>query len=129
MSDNNFNINDVLNTEDTTNEFDTQDVQDNKIWAALSYVGILFFLPLVVNNGKSKYGRFHANQGFTLFLTDIVVTIAAKLLDFIPVVGSILSWLLSLAILALCIIGIVNAATGKAKKLPVIGNLIHVFDK
>ncbi|MGN1402858.1 MAG: DUF4870 domain-containing protein [Ruminococcus sp.] len=122
-------FNDFLNTPDNSAMYDTQDIQDNKIWAALSYVGILFILPLLVNGGNSRYGKFHANQGFILFLADIVCGIAGAILGMIPVIGGILSALLSLAILALVIIGIINAANGKAKELPLIGGLLHVFDK
>ena len=101
-------FNDFMNTQDDSMLYDTQDVQNNKIWAALSYVGILFILPLLVNGGQSRYAKYHANQGFILFLADIVAGI----------VGAILG-----------IIGILNAANGKAKQLPLIGNLLHVFDK
>ena len=112
------------------NDFmNTQDVQNNKIWAALSYVGILFILPLLVNGGQSRYAKYHANQGFILFLAEAVVIIANAILGKIPLLGGILSALLSLAILALMIIGILNAVNGKAKQLPLIGNLLHVFDK
>lgn len=109
--------------------YDTQDVQNNKIWAALSYVGILFILPLLVNGGQSRYAKYHANQGFILFLADIVAGIVGAILGKIPVLGGILSALISLVTLALMIIGILNAANGKAKQLPLIGNLLHVFDK
>lgn len=122
-------INDFLNTPDNSAMYDTQDIQDNKIWAALSYVGILFILPLLVNGGNSRYGKFHANQGFILFLADIACFIAGAILSLIPIIGGILSALLSLALLALTIIGIINAANGKAKELPLIGGLLHVFDK
>ena len=122
-------FNDFMNTPDDTGMYDTQDIQTNKVWAALSYVGILFILPLLVNGGQSRYAKYHANQGFILFLTNIVVGIASAILGKIPVLGAVLSALLSLASLALMIIGIINAANGKAKKLPLIGGLFHVFDK
>ena len=92
-------------------------------------VGILFILPLLVNGGQSRYAKYHANQGFILFLANIVVGIASAILGKIPVLGAVLSALLSLASLALMIIGIINAANGKAKQLPLIGGLFHVFDK
>ena len=114
-------FNDFMNTPDDTGMYDTQDIQTNKVWAALSYVGILFILPLLVNGGQSRYAKYHANQGFILFL--------ANILGKIPVLGAVLSALLSLASLALMIIGIINAANGKAKQLPLIGGLFHVFDK
>lgn len=123
------NWNDMLNTPDNSSMYDTQDIQDNKVWAALAYLGVLFFLPLVVNNGQSRYGRFHANQGFILLLFDIVATIVSGILAQIPLIGGLLSALVSLLSLALMIIGIINAANGKAKELPVIGGLLHVFDK
>ena len=81
-------------------------------------MGILFILPLLVNGGQSRYAKYHANQGFILFLANIVVGIASAILGKIPVLGAVLSALLSLASLALMIIGIINAANGKAKQLP-----------
>ena len=114
---------DMLNTPDNSSMYDTQDIQDNKIWGALSYLGILFFLPLVVNGGRSKFGRFHANQAFILLIAD------SSLLGKIPVLGSVLSALISLLLLAYTLFGIITAGSGKAKELPFIGGLMHVFDK
>ena len=37
------NFNDLFNTPDTSYEYDTQDIQSNKVWAVLAYLGILFF--------------------------------------------------------------------------------------
>ena len=122
-------FNDFMNTQDDSMLYDTQDVQTNKVWAALSYVGILFILPLLVNGGQSRYAKYHANQGFILFLLNIVIGIVNAILGNIPVLGAIVSVLLSLASLALMILGIINAVNGKAKQLPLIGNLLHVFDK
>ncbi len=122
-------FNDFMNTQDDSMLYDTQDVQTNKVWAALSYVGILFILPLLVNGGQSRYAKYHANQGFILFLLNIVIGIVNAILGNIPVLGAIVSVLLSLASLALMILGIINAVNGKAKQLPLIGGLFHVFDK
>ena len=119
-------FNDLFNTPDTSFEYDTQDIQTNKVWAVLAYLGILFFLPLVASSG-SRYGKFHANQGFILFLAAIVVNIAGWILAIIPIIGSLIQSLLGLVILILMIIGMVNAGTGKAKELPIIGGLFTVF--
>ena len=80
---------DMLNTPDNSSMYDTQDIQDNKIWGALSYLGILFFLPLVVNGGRSKFGRFHANQAFILLIADLIGGVLSSLLGKIPVLGSV----------------------------------------
>ena len=120
---------DMLNTPDNSSMYDTQDIQDNKIWGALSYLGILFFLPLVVNGGSSTFGRFHANQAFILLIADIIGGVLSSLLGKIPVLGSVLSALISLLLLAYTLFGIITAGSGKAKELPFIGGLMHVFDK
>ena len=100
------------NTPDTTAEFDAKDISDNKVMAVLAYLSILVLIPLFAAK-DSKFARYHTNQGLILFIVDIIVSA----LTFIPVIG----WLLSLATLVLTIIGIVNAAQGKAKELPLIG--------
>ena len=102
--------------------FTQEDIDKNKVYAALAYLGILFFIPLVVAK-ESAYGKFHANQGLVLFLAAIIVGIINFVLAFIPIVGGIIGFVLSLAIFAFMIIGIVNAVNGKATPLPLIGGL------
>ena len=58
-----------------------------------------------------------------LFLADILVGIASGILLWIPVIGWLISVLLSIALLVFMILGIVNAAQGKAKELPLIGSI------
>lgn len=43
-------------------------------------------------------------------------------IDVLTVLWNIVSWLIRVAMFALMILGIVNAASGKAKELPLIGN-------
>ena len=99
------------NTADTTAEFDPQDIADNKLMAILAYVWILFLVPLFAAP-QSKFARYHANQGLLLFIVSIICGI-------IPILG----WLLEIATFILMIIGILNAANGKAKELPIIGKI------
>ena len=51
-------FNDFMNTQDDSMLYDTQDVQNNKIWAALSYVGILFILPLLAAASQFLMTKF-----------------------------------------------------------------------
>lgn len=115
---------DILNTPDTTAEFDQNDVQQNKVMAVLSYISLcgipLFLLPLLAAKG-SKFARFHANQGLIFWLTNIIVGVVSGIIALIPFVGALLAALVSLVLLAMMVLGIINAATGKAKELPLIG--------
>ena len=112
------NIANLNNTADTTAQFDAKDIADNKIIALFSYLGILFLIPLLACP-NSKYARFHANQGLVLFLTNIILGIIAV----IPILGWIVGGIGSVVTFILAILGIVNAVTGKAKELPIIGNV------
>lgn len=108
----------------------SNEAKENKVVFILAYLGILFFLPLV-SCPDSKIGRFHANQGLLLLLASIAGQIAVSILSSVILavswrlwaVVSILSWAWALAMLALMIIGMINANQGRQKPLPFIGSL------
>ena len=128
-----------MQTADFTNQFDPQDVQMNKAYAILAYFGILVLVP-IFGAKHSKFARFHANQGLVLFITEIIYGVVQTIILAIlnaalndslyglvykvsPVytVFSVIFGLLWLVFAVVAIIGIVYAATGKAKELPIIG--------
>lgn len=113
-------VNAMFQTADHTAEFHPQAVKDGKVMSILAYIGILVLIPLFAEK-NNPYVRFHVNQGFVLFILSIAASIVSTIFMFIPVFGAILVSLVSLAQVALMIIGIVNAATDSAKELPVIG--------
>lgn len=112
-------------------QYDPRDVQQTKSIAWLSYLGILFLIPMFVYK-ESPYTKFHVNQGIVLCILDVaggvVLGIVSAILWWIPFVGGIISGLLSLTfgvfVLVLMILGIINAATGKAAPLPIIGKIV-----
>lgn len=116
------------NTADTTAEFDPADIASNKAMAILSYFGLLVLIPLLAAK-NSRFARFHANQGLIVLIAGVVGTIGQRVLGlvlkYIPYIGGVLSGLIGFAVsavlLVLMVLGIINAAQGKAKELPVIG--------
>jgi len=111
-----------LDTKDTTIEFDPTDIEQNKTMSILAYLGILVLIPIFAAK-TSKYAKYHANQGLVLFIVEFAFSIVSNILLGISAVFAIFS-LLYFAILALVIIGIINASSGKAKELPVIGKYV-----
>ncbi len=112
----------TMNAENTELQAEPTDIANNKGMAILGY--ILFFIPLLAAK-QSRFAMYHANQGLILFLALVAINIVSTI---IPVIG----WLLigplaNLALFILAILGIVNAAGGKCKPLPLIGGfkLIH----
>lgn len=104
-----------MSENENTNFYSAEDIEKNKVISALAY--IIFFLPLIACP-NSPFGKFHANQGLLLLIISVAGNIV---LGFIPFIGWALIPLLSLAVFVLAIIGIVGAATGKTKELPIIG--------
>lgn len=97
--------------------FSPEDIEKNKTIAGLAY--LIFFLPLIAAP-ESRYARFHANQALVLFLAAVIGNIV---LAIIPIIGWILLPIFGIGVLVLVILGLMNGLNGKAKRLPVIGQL------
>ena len=102
---------------------DPKDAQDNKIMGILAYFNILFLVPYFAAK-ESPFAQFHANQGCVLFILEIALIVLIKMFTFIPFIGwiiAILLYLLYAVIFVFAILGIINAAKGEMKELPIIG--------
>ncbi len=116
--------------------FQSEDVNQNKVYGILSYLGILFLIPLLAAK-ESLYARFHTNQGLVLFLAEMILAIAGRIISWIlgtlinVVTLGLLGWVIPTIInlivvvisLIFVILGIVNACSGEPKKLPIIGSI------
>ncbi|MCL2695691.1 MAG: zinc-ribbon domain-containing protein [Clostridiales bacterium] len=87
------------------------DISRNKGYAVCAYLGLLFLVPLLAAK-DSPFARFHTNQGIWLFFGWIICGI-------VPIFG----WLCSVVMLVFTILGIVNAAQGEFKSLPLVDKL------
>ena len=114
------------NPEDVTDMFSADDIESNKIVAALGTVPFLFWLPLVAAK-DSGFGKFYANQGLTLLILGAVAGVASGILAMIPLIGWLLSTVVGLIPTAGFLFAFINAIQGKAKRLPVIGGMINAF--
>ena len=117
------------------------DVQQNRGIAWLAYCGLLLLIPLFVKKA-SAYCQFHVKQGATLLATEIAYGITkAIFLGIINLIfpGTYYYWIhvpstaytvfnviFSLGYIffvVMAVIGIVSAATGKKKELPLISKI------
>lgn len=118
-------LNDLNNTADTTADHDAADIEKNKVFALLSYIFVLWLVPLLAAP-NSKFARYHANQGLVLFLVEVILGVVFAILSWIPIINilsGVVGFVVGIAGLALMILGILNAANGKAKELPLIGKI------
>jgi uncharacterized membrane protein len=91
-----------------------KDVEENKLVAALSYLGVLVAVPLFLKR-ESPYCQFHAKQGLAL----LIVWIVGSVVFWFPLIG----WAAALVVLVLNIIGLVKALQGEKWEMPIIGDL------
>jgi uncharacterized membrane protein len=111
-------------------EVDPDDAEKNKIFGIIAYLFILWLVPLFAVK-DSPFAKYHANQGLTLFILEVAVWIVLDglglALGFVIPSGfgiiGLLFVLIKLAVFALAVIGIVNAARGKCVPLPLIGGI------
>ena len=88
---------------------------------------IIFFIPLLTDAKKDSFVKFHVKQGLIVFIGWFVVGIIGYILAFIPFVGWMISRLLNVLLFVLMIVGIMNAAGGKQKPLPIVGQFADKF--
>lgn len=111
----------------------------DKTVGIVAYITLIgFIIAIVINNDKKgeekNFGAFHLRQSLGIIVAAIGVMIGLAILIAILsaislslgfTLGGILYPLMYLAILAMVIIGIINAANGEKKPLPLIGEFIE----
>ena len=100
-------------------EYNHEDIEKNKAVACLSYIFILFLVPLLTLK-ESKFAQFHAKQGLALFLAWIIVDFV---LGIIPFLGWMLLPFANLLFIIVSIIAIIKTLSGEIWELPVIAGL------
>ena len=118
----------------------SNDAEENKGMAILAY--ILFFIPLLTGDfKKSPFVKYHTNQGILLFITYAALGIATQLIRSLlwAILRGAYTWLgvygmlntllnvLWIAPMVLFVLGVINAANGRTKPLPVIGELFTII--
>ncbi|MFU2158167.1 MULTISPECIES: hypothetical protein [Caldisericum] len=99
-------------------KFDIEDINKNRYVACISYVSILFILPLLLVK-DSPFVKEHAKQGFILFLLEIM----GSTIYYFPIFGKILGSIILILCLIASFIGFLVALTGGFIEFPIIYDL------
>lgn len=128
----------ISKTPDTTTEYEAEDIEMFKRISIVAYLGLLVLIP-ILTFPKSKFTRYHSNQGLLLLIIEavasIVISILTTLGSFIALRAGFFAWFsvlywifagiiilaISVVLIYLVVTGIINAAKGRARELPVIG--------
>ena len=88
-----------------------------RVMAAFSYLGILCFVPLLLNR-DDEFVQFHARQGLVLWMCGVLAIFALSL----PGIGKWFFSFSGLTIMAFSALGLISVVLQRAWRLP----LIHV---
>ena len=98
-------------------------IEEGKSLAWLSYLGILFLVPLLVKP-ENEFCKFHVKQGIVIFIGWIIVNI----LWAIPVIGVFTATVCYVILLIVSVAGIIKSVQGEYWKAPLgIGQLAEKF--
>ncbi len=102
---------------------------NNKTTGIVAYITLIGLVIALCAGSKEEEAKFHVNQALVLMLAGIAAGIAVGIISFVlgmldlAIIASLISGVVSIAQLVLWIMGIVNAANGNQKELPIIGGL------
>jgi len=99
------------------NKSPEQKSDNSTLMAVLSYIGPLVIIPYVTAK-DNPFVKFHIKQGVVLFVIEVLLWVAGSI--FIPLIMFI--WIAQLGVLALAIMGIINAVQKKEKEIPLVGS-------
>ena len=97
--------------------------QKNTGMAILGY--ILFFVPLLTDAKDDPFVKYHVKQGLLLW----IIAIASVVIGVIPILGWIIALIVPLVVFVLAILGIINAANGEMKPVPLVGKYAEQWFK
>lgn len=113
-------------TPDSTMQYTRADIEANKKFGVLSYLGLLVLIPLFAAK-NSPYARFHTNQGLVLFLLYSAWNVASYTLHwavwFAAWTIDLADAAVAIAYIAFVVIGIINVGKNRARELPIIGGI------
>ncbi len=120
-----------VSSETGTGHHDLEAHLEDRIFAALSYMSILFIVPLILKNEEDDI-YFHARQGMVLFAAEVIVWFVLYMLDtfmvaiapnvelpIVRILGAV-GWVV---FMGLSLAGIYYAAKGKRWNMPFLGRI------
>ncbi len=96
---------------------------EDRTVAILSYLTIIGFIVALImhSSKKTALGSFHLRQCLGMIVTAIALSIAGMVLAFIPIIGWLAVLVAWLGFLVLWVMGLIAAAGGEQKPVPVVG--------
>src|SRR5690606_20490435 len=107
----------MRNTESKERDWGTNDGKNIAIIAYLTIIGLV--IAYVLNNEKrNEFASYHIRQSFGVFICIFVLSA----LNYIPLIGWALASIGVLFMVVLWVLGLISAANGTQKPVPLLGH-------
>ena len=99
---------------------------NGKTVAIVSYITLIgWIVALIIHSDKkTSLGAYHLRQSLGLMILGLAVGILRFILSMLPF-GGVIAMALAFGMLALWLFGIINAANGEEKPMPVVGGMFQ----
>lgn len=91
---------------------------DKKVTGIVAYITLIGWIIAYVA-GDKEGAKFHLNQALVIAIVGLINNIV----PYIPFIGGILSTIISILVLICVVLGIVYAAQGQEKQVPLLGGI------
>ncbi len=105
------------NSAQQTNQPDSV-IQEGKFFAAIGYLSILCFVPLVLKKDNA-FAQFHGRQALVLFIFEL----AAAIIKSIPVIGDVVFSFAYVVLGIASLLGVVHVLMSEYWQMPVVYNI------
>ncbi len=99
----------------TKTRFGAKDIEENRYVAALSYLGILFLIPLLMKK-ESPFAQFHAKQGLVITIAWIV----GSFVFWFPIIG----WALAVVLFVADVMALFRTLSGESWEIPYVKEVV-----
>ncbi|MBQ9123900.1 MAG: hypothetical protein IJY10_10495 [Lachnospiraceae bacterium] len=95
---------------------------DKKVTGIVAYFTLIGWLIAYLAGDKNG-AKFHLNQALVLAIAEIVLGFVGGILGLIPIIGGLVSFVLSVLLFICWVLGLVGAIKGEEKPVPVVGGI------
>ncbi len=116
----------VKDVKDFSKDYTDKEKSEGMFFGILSYISVLCLIPYFLED-KNNFVKFHAKQGLNLFLLEVIVGVSASILVFLLLFLGfaivLVRNIIECVFFVVSIMGIIDAATGKARELPIVNKI------
>jgi uncharacterized membrane protein len=96
--------------------------EEKKTFAFIAtFLSIVGFVIALITRRDDKYVMYYASQSLVVFIVGAIAGALSSILGWIPIIGWIITFALTVVVILLWLFSWLNAISGEMKPVPVVG--------